>query len=250
MLAKQVAHLAAVRLESGGQLQRNARPRPRQTGNRLSMAKLLQPFPGDSGFQSSWRGQGKRKGKQGKSDGCGGKSDGKGKTAAGGQGRVLSVDGAAKAKGKRKFDGRGGGLAPTAPAASGGDGGFLLGVLTTQLFVTSVKGALSFLAKENNRGWRWDVVVASSAAQVNGVRDQAKIAGTTRPATTVLDYEAAKDDFPGATERSFPALRGHRKDVHRWLMVSLAEVMPAALDLVRRSSFVAPDRSLTVLRAR
>ena len=32
-------------------------------------------------------------------------------------------------------------------------------------------------------------------------------------------------------------------------MVSLTEVMPAALDLVRRSSFVAPDRSLTVLRA-
>ncbi|CAE7264501.1 rbcL, partial [Symbiodinium sp. KB8] len=184
-------------------------------GQQTFYGKAPAAVPGDSGFQSSWRGQGKRKGKQGKSDGCGGKSDGKGKTAAGGQGRVLSVDGAAKAKGKRQFDGRGGGLAPTAPAASGGDGGFLLGVLTTQLFVTSAKGALSFLAKENNRGWRWDVVVASSAAQVNGVRDQAKIAGTTRPATTVLDYE----------------------------------VMPAALDLVRRSSFVAPDRSLTVLRA-
>ena len=88
---------------------------------------------GDSGFQSSWRGEGKGKGKQGKSDGGGGKSDGKDKTAAGGQGRVLSVDGAAKVKGKGKFDGGRGGLLQTFDV--GGDGSFLLGVLTTQLFV-------------------------------------------------------------------------------------------------------------------
>ncbi|OLP97666.1 hypothetical protein AK812_SmicGene19980 [Symbiodinium microadriaticum] len=76
---------------------------------------------------------GKGKGKQGKSDGGGGKSDGKDKTAAGGQGRVLSVDGAAKVKGKGKFDGGRGGLLQTFDV--GGDGSFLLGVLTTQLFV-------------------------------------------------------------------------------------------------------------------
>ena len=65
----------------------------------------------------------------------------------------------------------------------------------------------------------------------------------------LLEFEEAEAEFPGSCKRAYPATSAGRKDIREWRAVALADALPGAMDLVRRSTFTAPDRSLALLRA-
>ena len=118
----------------------------------------------------------------------------------------------------------------------------------------TAKAASAFLSKsEDATGWRWDVVVASSPEQVVQVQQQAQLAGVKKHVAILLEFRGPSDDvvkdYPNASLTSYPAAKGIRKDIQRWWCVPLSKDMPGAMDFVRRSTFQAPERSLSLLRA-